>query len=115
VVVTNIFGATTSAVATVTIVFNIQCSASPTSGPVALNVQFSCPSADSGGNPITSWSWNFGDGSSSTLQNPTHLYTAVGNFRPSLLATISSRAIPPTVTRHWVCNLPLPEPTAAAI
>ncbi|MFO0477735.1 MAG: PKD domain-containing protein [Bacteroidota bacterium] len=29
---------------------------------------------------ITSWNWNFGDGSSSNLQNPSHTYTTGGNY-----------------------------------
>jgi PKD repeat protein len=31
------------------------------------------------GNP-TSWSWDFGDGTTSTAQNPTHTYTAPGTY-----------------------------------
>jgi gliding motility-associated-like protein len=34
--------------------------------------------------PITSWLWNFGDGDTSTLQNPSHTYTNVGNYFVSL-------------------------------
>lgn len=34
----------------------------------------------SGGDPITSYNWTFGDGISSTQQNPTHLYTAFGIY-----------------------------------
>ncbi|MEQ8517975.1 MAG: M36 family metallopeptidase [Cytophagales bacterium] len=30
------------------------------------------------------WSWNFGDGNSSTLQNPTHTYSAGGNYNVQL-------------------------------
>ncbi len=40
----------------------------------------------SSGNP-TSWLWNFGDGSSSTLQNPIHTYTTSGTYSVSLIAT----------------------------
>jgi gliding motility-associated-like protein len=32
------------------------------------------------GHPITSRSWNFGDGSTSTLQNPTHTYANPGTY-----------------------------------
>ncbi len=33
---------------------------------------------------LTSWSWNFGDGSSSTLEHPSHTYTSSGEFTVSL-------------------------------
>lgn len=33
-----------------------------------------------GGEPGFSWYWDFGDGSTSTLQNPTHTYEAVGEY-----------------------------------
>jgi len=35
----------------------------------------------------TSWLWNFGDGTSSTLQNPTHSYASAGDFTIELKAT----------------------------
>ncbi|MBL4709102.1 MAG: PKD domain-containing protein, partial [Flavobacteriales bacterium] len=34
----------------------------------------------SGGDPITSYNWAFGDGATSTQQDPTHLYTAFGTY-----------------------------------
>lgn len=34
----------------------------------------------------TSWSWTFGDGTNSTLQNPSHLYSSTGNFTVTLIA-----------------------------
>ena len=40
---------------------------------------------DSSSNTPTSWHWNFGDGSTSTLQNPTHLYTSGGTFSVQLI------------------------------
>jgi gliding motility-associated-like protein len=33
---------------------------------------------------ITSWTWNFGDGNTSALQNPSHTYTAPGTYNVSL-------------------------------
>ncbi len=39
------------------------------------------------GNPLTTWSWNFGDGTTSTQQNPNHLYTANGNYTVTLVAS----------------------------
>ncbi len=58
-------------------------SANPTSGPAPLSVSFTDLS---GGNP-TSWSWNFGDGGSSTAQNPSHSYANPGTYTVSLTAT----------------------------
>ena len=42
---------------------------------------------DSSYNAPTSWLWNFGDGTTSTLQNPSHTYTASGTFNVNLVAT----------------------------
>ena len=62
----------------------IQFTANPTNGIVRLTVQFSSPAVDSGGNGILAWNWNFGDGSNSVVQNPTHLYTNAATFHPTL-------------------------------
>ncbi|MGA2685086.1 MAG: leucine-rich repeat protein [Verrucomicrobiota bacterium] len=61
--------------------------ASPVGGPVPLTVQFNTPNFDSFGNAITSWNWNFGDGATSTVQNPSHIYTNLGAFNPGFVAT----------------------------
>ena len=37
--------------------------------------------------PINTWSWSFGDGKSSNVQNPQHSYTASGNYQVKLVAT----------------------------
>ncbi len=34
----------------------------------------------------TSWNWNFGDGNTSAVQNPSHSYTAAGNYNVTLIA-----------------------------
>ena len=61
--------------------------ASPAGGPVPLTVQFNTPNFDSFGNTITSWNWNFGDGATSTAQNPSHIYTNLGALNPGFVAT----------------------------
>lgn len=55
-------------------------SASPTSGNAPLTVIFTDLST---GNP-TAWSWNFGDGTTSTQQNPEHTYTNSGIYTVKL-------------------------------
>ncbi|MDD4483801.1 MAG: PKD domain-containing protein [Methanoregula sp.] len=57
--------------------------ATPTSGLAPLIVQFTDTSA---GSP-TSWAWTFGDGNTSTAQNPQHTYAAPGLYTVTLNAT----------------------------
>lgn len=38
----------------------------------------------------TSWEWDFGDGATSTLQNPSHRYTADGNYHVTLTASTAT-------------------------
>jgi len=54
-------------------------SVDPSSGTAPLTVQFSDSSA-SGSSPITTWQWVFGDGDSSTEQNPSHTYRRAGVY-----------------------------------
>jgi PKD repeat protein len=42
---------------------------------------------DSSQNIPQSWLWNFGDGTTSTLQNPTHVFTSNGVFNVQLVVT----------------------------
>ena len=58
-------------------------SADPTSGTAPLAVNFTDLSTGS----ITNWSWNFGDGGTSTEQNPTHTYNTAGTYTVSLTVT----------------------------
>ena len=58
-----------------------------TTGTTPLLVSFQASGVDSAGNAITNWSWNFGDGASSSAPNPAHTYTTAGTFSPALIAT----------------------------
>lgn len=49
-------------------------------------VSFTDESTDSEDN-IDSWSWDFGDGFTSTLQNPTNTFTSAGNYTVELTVT----------------------------
>lgn len=50
-------------------------------GCASLTVSFTNTSTNA-----TSWSWNFGDGNISTLQNPVHTYTIPGTYNVQLIA-----------------------------
>jgi hypothetical protein len=71
---------------------------SPTSGSGgSLTVTFAGSAAITGPCTVTSWAWNFGDGQTSTQQNPVHLFTKTnqgGNqmFTVQLTVTLSNGA-----------------------
>ena len=58
-------------------------SASATSGTRPLDIDFT----DLSTGTIDSWSWDFGDGGTSTAQNPSHTYNSTGHFTASLTVT----------------------------
>ena len=60
-----------------------QCTAAFTYTATADTVAYTDMSATSFGSVI-SWTWNFGDGGFSTIQNPSHVYTACGIYGVSL-------------------------------
>ena len=77
----------------------------PQSGEAPLFVNFTDLSM---GN-ITSWNWNFGDGATSSIQNPEHMYAHPGQYNVSL--TVANSLTSATeVKEHYinVTGLPLP-------
>jgi endonuclease/exonuclease/phosphatase family metal-dependent hydrolase len=62
---------------------------SPASGSVPLNVDFT---ADVSGATASKYSWNFGDGASSTEAVPSHTYQAAGNYTAKVTVTDNSGA-----------------------
>lgn len=61
-------------------------SASTTTGPAALTVNFSANNSIGNGS-IVAYQWTFGDGGSSTESNPIHTYTTVGTYTAKLTIT----------------------------
>ena len=59
------------------------------------------------GNP-TSWFWDFGDGSTSAAQNPTHVYQSLGTFQVCLVAINSCG--PDTICQNVTVTCPQPAP-----
>lgn len=88
--VTDDGGATGSASVAITVLTNraptASPSATPTSGTAPLPVQFTGVGSDPDGT-ITSYSWSFGDGGTSSLQSPTHTYASPGAYSAVLTVT----------------------------
>ncbi len=70
-------------------------------GPAAPNAAFNASSqlvcsgesvsfTDNSSQDPTSWMWDFGDGNTSTMQNPTHTYAAAGTYTVTLVASNST-------------------------
>jgi len=66
---------------TITVVADF--SVTPTAGCAPLTVNFS----DSSTGNVLLWSWDFGDGDTGTIQNPTHTYTNPGTYTVSLIVS----------------------------
>ena len=64
-------------------------SANITTGCTPVNVQFTDLSSDAAGT-ITSWDWDFGDGTKSNLKNPSKTYAATGFYSVSLTVISST-------------------------
>src|SRR5206468_4409830 len=57
----------------------------------ALTCSFTSTSSDPDGS-IASYSWTFGDGATSTVQNPSHTYAAGGTYTVTLTVTDNQSA-----------------------
>jgi PKD repeat protein len=90
--------------------------ASATSGNAPFTVNFTDQSS---GSP-TSWSWDFGDGGSSTQRNPSHIYNAAGTYTVTLTVTNTCGSDGETKTNYITVstapagNLALNKPATAS-
>ncbi|MDW5549989.1 PKD domain-containing protein, partial [Methanosarcina sp.] len=66
---------------------------SATSGKAPINIKFTDTST---GKPAV-WKWSFGDGTSSTQQNPTHKYSKAGTY--TVILTVKNAISSNTVTK----------------
>ncbi len=64
----------------------------PYSATIGSAVQFSSAGSLDPDGSITAYSWNFGDGNSSTEANPAHTYAKVGNYTVTLTVTDDQNA-----------------------
>ena len=74
----------------------------------ALNSSLTFNNTSIGTNSSSTYLWNFGDGSTSTLANPTKIYTAAGNYSVSLLVSNG------TCTDTYVQNINLQSKSKAS-
>ncbi len=96
--VSNFFGCSATGNLTVTVgkpVLNV--TSSTDTGCVQANISFSCNSPG-----LASWQWNFGDGGTSVVNNPTYSYSSTGIFDVSLSAVSSIGCISDTFLNNFI-------------
>lgn len=76
-------------------------------GETSLDVQFTDTSTVTG---VSQWAWDFGDGATSTLQNPSHTYTSAGVYDVELTVITADGSKTVLKTDHVVVGY-LPEDT----
>lgn len=87
--------------------FNVDFSANPTIICAGQTVQFTDQSTSP--TAIVSWVWDFGDGNSSTQQNPSHVYASAGTYTVILTANNGTGSQDEVKTGYILVN-PLPQP-----
>lgn len=80
--------------------------ASPTTTTVGTNIVFTDAST---GSPTT-WNWDFGDGATSTVQNPVHPYSSAGTY--TVILTVTNATGVSTRTRTDYITVTSPAPVA---
>jgi PKD repeat protein len=84
-------------------------SATPVDGDAPLTVDFTDLSTE---NP-TSWSWSFGDGGTSTAQNPSYTYYTPGTYTVTMTVANSAGSDTATKTGYISITEPTPVPPVA--
>jgi PKD repeat protein len=82
-----------------------------TTGTTPLTVQF----LDSSTNSPTSWSWSFGDGGTSALQNPSHAYSVAGTYTVTLTASNTAGSDTATQTGYVTVSSAATGPVASFV
>ncbi len=77
--------------------YNSALSVDKNAGCTPLKVQFSDLS-----NGALSWQWDFGDGTTSTVANPSHTYSVNGNYDVTLICTFPGNCIDTSVYYNFI-------------
>lgn len=83
--------------------------AAPISGTAPVNVVFT----DKSTNSPASWSWKFGDGNTSTQQNPVHTYSKAGKYTVSLVVRNAAGSNTGTRSSYITVLAPVQVPVAS--
>jgi gliding motility-associated-like protein len=83
-------------------------SGSATSGCAPLDVDFTDLSTIGAPGVIVAWSWEFGDNSTSTLQNPSHQYPNAGTYDITLTVTTADGCVSTIVLNNYITVFPNP-------
>ncbi|MEA3361562.1 MAG: PKD domain-containing protein [Thermodesulfobacteriota bacterium] len=83
-------------------------SGTPLSGETPLSVSFNGSGTDSDGS-ILAYAWDFGDGATSSAQNPSHTYNAVGTYTATLTVKDDDGS---TATKSLTISVSAPLPAA---
>jgi PKD repeat protein len=75
--------------------------------PLALCVGAPVTFTDLSSSTAISWAWNFGDGNTSNLENPTHIYSAAGTYNITLTVSNGTTAVA-EVKSNYILVHPLP-------
>lgn len=87
----------------------------PYSGLTGTAISFSSDGSSDTDGSIASYDWTFGDGTSATTANPSHVYAAAGIFNVSLTVTdnlgktSTASTTTATITAGVACTSPIPE------
>jgi len=96
----------------------VRITATPTSGSAPLSVQFNTIASDADGQ-VVGYSWDFGDGQTSTEAGPAHTYIGQGSFTARLTVTDNGGATASTTIVISVTASPTPGcasvPTATSL
>jgi len=84
-----------------------------TSSCTGLSCNFTSTSSDPDGS-VASYSWTFGDGTTSTAQNPSHSYAAGGTYAVTLRVTDNQGAQSTTTTKSVTVTPPNSAPVVDA-